>query len=109
MDPKNRNAWVRAGLAAVVLHAPASLRASSPASSPKLDRSHFKLVWQDEFAGNHLEPSRWQAPAMVRQGHSRWVPSLVSVRDGMLQRELPLRPHTGLLLGVPLERLWEEP
>src|SRR5262249_41190035 len=49
------------------------------------DLSHFKRVWQDEFEGDHLEPSRWQAPAMVRQGHSRWVSSLVSVRDGVLR------------------------
>src|SRR6266536_12257 len=56
-----------------------------PAPSPKLDLSHFKLVWQDEFEGDRLEPSRWQAPEMIRQGSSRWVSSLVSVCDSMLR------------------------
>jgi beta-glucanase (GH16 family) len=63
---------------------PASLQSAEPGPPRKLDLSHFQPVWHDEFDGDRLDSSHWQALEMVRQGHSRWVPSLVNVRGGVL-------------------------
>jgi beta-glucanase (GH16 family) len=49
-----------------------------------LDLSQFKLTWQDEFDGDMLDPAKWEAPEMPRQGASRWVRSLVKVEGGAL-------------------------
>jgi beta-glucanase (GH16 family) len=62
------------------------ISAAPPAVKPReLDLAQFRLVWQDEFDGERLDTSRWQAPAVPRQGASRWDPSQVSVRDGVLR------------------------
>lgn len=60
--------------------------ALSHAATPStdLDLSKFKLTFSDEFDGDQLDETKWQAPEMPRQGSSRWVKSLVSVRDGAL-------------------------
>jgi beta-glucanase (GH16 family) len=63
--------------------------AQAGASAAKLDLSQFKLTWQDEFNGDKLDPTKWEAPEMTRQGASRWVRSLVTVKDGAL--------HLGIL------------
>ncbi|CAN5906101.1 hypothetical protein BH11VER1_BH11VER1_07460 [soil metagenome] len=50
----------------------------------KLNLNAFKLVWQDEFDGDRVDPKKWEVPEMVRQGTSRWSKSMVAVRDGKL-------------------------
>ena len=61
-----------------------SARADAPVKRSKIDYSNLKLVWRDEFDGNTLDTTKWQAPEMPRQGGSRWQSSLVTVKDGML-------------------------
>ncbi len=51
----------------------------------ELDLSKFKLTFSDEFDGDQLDATKWQAPEMPRQGSSRWVKSLATVRDGALR------------------------
>ncbi len=63
---------------------PLSICAEAPAERPKLDLSKFTMTFNDEFDGDKLDTTKWEAPEMPRQGASRWVASLVSVRDGML-------------------------
>lgn len=58
--------------------------AAEKANAPQIDLSKFKLTFHDEFDGDHLDATKWQAPEMPRQGASRWVKSLVSVHDGQL-------------------------
>ena len=50
----------------------------------EIDLSKFKLTFDDEFNGDHLDTNKWQAPEMSRQKGCRWVKSLVSVGDGAL-------------------------
>lgn len=57
---------------------------------PNIDLSQFKLVWSDEFDGNSLDTTKWQAPTQTRQGSSRWRPELVSVKDGVLRMGIVL-------------------
>ncbi|MCG9895281.1 MAG: glycoside hydrolase family 16 protein [Fimbriimonadaceae bacterium] len=43
-------------------------------------------VWSDEFNGTRLDPTKWEAPAMPRQGNScAWDPKMVEVRGGHLR------------------------
>ncbi len=60
--------------------------AAAPArdESRELDLSKFRLTFSDEFDGDKLDTTKWQAPEMPRQGSARWVKSLVTVRDGAL-------------------------
>ena len=62
------------------------LGALSNAAEPpqQLDLTKFKLTFSDEFDGDQLDATKWQAPEMPRQGSSRWVKSLATVRDGAL-------------------------
>jgi hypothetical protein len=74
------------------LHLPNSLRRMlvvtalmlATAAHAQLDLSTFKLTFSDEFDGDKLDTTKWQAPEMPRQGSCRWVPSLATVRDGAL-------------------------
>lgn len=50
----------------------------------KLDLSQFKMTWHDEFEGDSLDLTKWEAPEMIRQGTSRWVKTLVKVEGGAL-------------------------
>ncbi len=49
-----------------------------------LDLTKFKLTFSDEFDGDKLDTTKWQAPEMPRQGSCRWVKSLATVHDGAL-------------------------
>ncbi len=62
---------------------PPNPRKNSPA--PTIDLNSYVLTFQDEFNGNTLDTSKWEAPAMPRQGGSRWNPQLVTVQDGFLR------------------------
>ncbi len=53
-------------------------------AKPALDLTKFKLTFSDEFDGNKLDLTKWQAPEMPRQGSCRWVKSLATVHDGAL-------------------------
>ena len=68
-------------VAAVALLLSLSLAA---AKDQEIDLSQFKLTFSDEFDGNQLDTSKWQAPEMPRQGSCRWVKSLATVHDGAL-------------------------
>ncbi|CAN5887169.1 hypothetical protein BH11VER1_BH11VER1_06460 [soil metagenome] len=50
----------------------------------QLDLSSFKLTFSDEFEGDQLDTTKWQAPEMPRQGSCRWVKSLATLKDGAL-------------------------
>ena len=56
----------------------------SVANGQELDLSRFKLTFSDEFNGDQLDTTKWQAPEMPRQGSCRWVNSLATVSDGAL-------------------------
>lgn len=68
-----------------------AVRAETPVAPVRLDLSQFKLVWQDEFDGDKLDTTKWQAPHETRQGTSRWDPALITVKDGLLR--LGIRKH----------------
>ncbi|MFN0076834.1 MAG: GH39 family glycosyl hydrolase [Prosthecobacter sp.] len=56
----------------------------SVAHGQELDLNKFKLTFSDEFDGDKLDTTKWQAPEMPRQGSCRWVRSLATVSDGAL-------------------------
>lgn len=56
----------------------------------KIDLSQFKLTFSDEFEGNKLDETKWQAPEMPRQGSCSWSKSQVSVRNGALHLGIKL-------------------
>ena len=60
---------------------------NQPKNTPPItiDLSSYVLTFQDEFNGNTLDTTKWDTPAMPRQGGSRWNPALVSVQDGFLR------------------------
>ena len=62
-----------------------SALALSVAHGQEIDLSKFKLTFSDEFDGDQLDNTKWQAPEMPRQKGSRWVKSLATVRDGALR------------------------
>lgn len=66
---------------------------AKPATGARIDLNTFKLTFQDEFEGNQLDPKKWEAPEMTRQGSSRWVKSLVSVKDGLLHLGIRRTDH----------------
>lgn len=68
----------------------AILCAATVAALPKvgdtIDLRGFEMTWSDEFEGDTLDASKWQAPEMDRQNAScRWDRSLVSVSGGNLR------------------------
>jgi beta-glucanase (GH16 family) len=56
----------------------------SIAHGQEIDLTKFKLTFSDEFDGDKLDTTKWQAPEMPRQGSCRWVKSLATVSDGAL-------------------------
>lgn len=56
----------------------------------KIDLTQYTMTFQDEFEGDKLDLSKWEAPSMPRQGGSRWMPNLVSVKDGCLRLDIRL-------------------
>jgi len=61
---------------------------SSASTSPEpVDRSRWELVWQEEFAGEKLDETRW---TRCKRGRSDWNntmsddPALVKIADGVL-------------------------
>ena len=62
------------------LHLPDSLRRIlvvmalllATAAQAQLDLSTFKLTFSDEFDGDQLDTTKWQAPEMPRQGPPDW-------------------------------------
>ena len=75
-------------LMAAVFNSPGETTGAQPnrekSDRPEIDLSKFKLTFSDEFEGDQLDATKWQAPEMPRQGSSRWVKSLATVRDGAL-------------------------
>lgn len=60
--------------------------ASSPFPMQVPNLGTVSPVWRDEFQGTQLDPTKWQAPTLGRQGNqSTWNPRQVFVRDGMLR------------------------
>ncbi len=55
-----------------------------PTLKSGIDLSKFKMTFHDEFDGNVLDATKWEAPEMPRQGTSRWVKSMVRVENGLL-------------------------
>lgn len=62
----------------------AEITGTKGTSKPEIDLTKFKLKFSDEFDGDQLDTTKWQAPEMPRQGSCRWVKSLATVHDGAL-------------------------
>lgn len=75
----------------IPLLAAAAIAGEPPLTPPQaggktvIDLSLYAMTFQDEFEGTELDTTKWEAPAMPRQGGSRWNPDLVSVADGYLR------------------------
>jgi beta-glucanase (GH16 family) len=64
-------------LAAALLPAP---------MGPPADGRAWTISFQDEFNGSRLDPRKWEAPTLDRQGaQSRWQPDMVAVENGSLR------------------------
>jgi beta-glucanase (GH16 family) len=74
--------------AAVAVEPPAEAAVAKVAE--KIDLTKYKMTFSDEFDGNQLDLSKWEAPSMPRQGGSRWMPNMVSVKDGCLRLDIRL-------------------
>ena len=74
--------------AAFAVEPPAEAAAAKVAE--KIDLTQYKMTFSDEFEGNQLDLTKWEAPSMPRQGGSRWMPNMVSVKDGCLRLDIRL-------------------
>jgi hypothetical protein len=84
-------------LRTVTAAALAPLAALSPAvaGDQEIDPSKFKRTFSDEFDGDQLDTTKWQAPEMPRQGSCRRVKSLVNLGSDEENAALNyLSPHT---------------
>src|SRR5206468_1600004 len=63
------------------------------------DSSRWQLVWQDEFAGKTLDPSKWEFEVNARGGGNNelqyYLTNNVQVKDGLLFIEARKQHYTG--------------
>ena len=61
---------------------PLTLNGKKDKPLEKVDLTGYKIVWRDEFDGDKVDATKWNAPTQQRQGASLWDPTYVSVKDG---------------------------